>query len=346
MDHSQFTPNPRKNKHLSFKERVKIELLVDQGKTAYAIAKLLNRPINTFTNELRRGTVDQIKQGKLVKIYYADAGQAKYEANRRNTGRRYELLQCSEFVSHVEKMMIEEGWSVDSAVGRATATGKFDKMLCTKTIYNYIDLGLMKVKNTDLPLKLKRHTKGIRVRTNKRKLGDSIENRPSHVESREEFGHWEIDTVIGSKSKEDESLLTMVERKTRNALIRKIPSKTAEAVRKEFDQIKDEFGSRFQQVFRSLTADNGSEFAALSALKEENVGVYFTHPYSAFERGTNENHNGLIRRFIPKGKKISDYSQEAIARVEEWMNGLPRKILGYKTPEELFEAELDLIYAL
>ncbi|MGI6764865.1 MAG: IS30 family transposase [Anaerovoracaceae bacterium] len=346
MDHSQFTPNPRKNKHLSFKERVKIELLVDQGKTAYAIAKLLNRPINTITNELRRGTVDQIKQGKFVKIYYADAGQAKYEANRRNTGRRYELLQCSEFVSHVEKMMIEEGWSVDAAVGRATATGKFDKMLCTKTIYNYIDLGLMKVKNTDLPLKLKRHTKRIRVRTNKRKLGDSIENRPSHVESREEFGHWEIDTVIGSKSKEDESLLTMVERKTRNALIRKIPSKTAEAVRKEFDQIKDEFGSRFQQVFRSLTADNGSEFAALSALKEENVGVYFTHPYSAFERGTNENHNGLIRRFIPKGKKISDYSQEAIARVEEWMNGLPRKILGYKTPEELFEAELDLIYAL
>jgi IS30 family transposase len=320
--------------------------LADEGKTAYAIAKLLNRPINTITNELRRGTVDQIKQGKFVKIYYADAGQAKYEANRRNTGRRYELLQCSEFVSHVEKMMIEEGWSVDSAVGRATATGKFDKMLCTKTIYNYIDLGLMKVKNTDLPLKLKRHTKRIRVRTNKRKLGDSIENRPSHVESREEFGHWEIDTVIGSKSKEDESLLTMVERKTRNALIRKIPSKTAEAVRKEFDQIKDEFGSRFQQVFRSLTADNGSEFAALSALKEENVGVYFTHPYSAFERGTNENHNGLIRRFIPKGKKISDYSQEAIARVEEWMNGLPRKILGYKTPEELFEAELDLIYAL
>jgi IS30 family transposase len=346
MDHSQFTPNPRKNKHLSFKERVKIELLADEGKTAYAIAKLLNRPINTITNELRRGTVDQIKQGKFVKIYYADAGQAKYEANRRNTGRRYELLQCSEFVSHVEKMMIEEGWSVDSAVGRATATGKFDKMLCTKTIYNYIDLGLMKVKNTDLPLKLKRHTKRIRVRTNKRKLGDSIENRPSHVESREEFGHWEIDTVIGSKSKEDESLLTMVERKTRNALIRKIPSKTAEAVRKEFDQIKDEFGSRFQQVFRSLTADNGSEFAALSALKEENVGVYFTHPYSAFERGTNENHNGLIRRFIPKGKKISDCSQEAIARVEEWMNGLPRKILGYKTPEELFEAELDLIYAL
>lgn len=136
MDHSQFTPNPRKNKHLSFTERVKIELLADEGKTAYAIAKLLNRPINIIINEFRRGTVDQIKQGKLVKIYYADTGQAKYETNRRNTGRRYELLHCSESVSHVEKMMLGEHWSVDSTVGRAAATGKFDKMLCTETIYN------------------------------------------------------------------------------------------------------------------------------------------------------------------------------------------------------------------
>jgi IS30 family transposase len=103
MDYTQFTPNPRKNKHLSFKERIRIELLAGEGKTAYAIAKLLNRPINTITNELKRGTVDQIKQGKHVQMYYADAGQARYEANRRNTGRRYELLQCSEFISHVEK---------------------------------------------------------------------------------------------------------------------------------------------------------------------------------------------------------------------------------------------------
>jgi IS30 family transposase len=141
-------------------------------------------------------------------------------------------------------------------------------------------------------------------------------------------------------------LLSMVERKTRYTRIRKIPAKTAEAVIQEWGEIKEEFGNRFQEVFKSVTADNGSEFALLSSLKEEGVGVYFTHPYSAFKRGTNENHNGLIRRFIPKGKKISDYSQEVIDRIEEWINGLPRKILGYKTPEEQFEAELDLIYAL
>ncbi|MDI9493736.1 MAG: helix-turn-helix domain-containing protein [Bacillota bacterium] len=107
MDHTQFTPNQRKNKHLTFKERVKIELLVDEGKTAYAIAKLPNRSINTITNELKRGTVDQIKQGKLVKTYYADVGQAKYEANHRKSGRKHKLLECSKFVDYVEKMMLE-----------------------------------------------------------------------------------------------------------------------------------------------------------------------------------------------------------------------------------------------
>ena len=115
---------------------------------------------------------------------------------------------------------------------------------------------------------------------------------------------------------------------------------------KEMERIREEFGSLFNQIFKTITSDNGSEFAFLSDLKNEGIGVYYTHPYSSFERGTNENHNGLLRRFIPKGKRISSYSREAIERIEEWCNSLPRKILGYRTPEELFEAQLDLIYAL
>jgi IS30 family transposase len=93
--------------HNNLTPSVKIELLVDEGKTAYAIAKLPNRSINTITNELKRGTVDQIKQGKLVKTYYADVGQAKYEANHRKSGRKHKLLECSKFVDYVEKMMLE-----------------------------------------------------------------------------------------------------------------------------------------------------------------------------------------------------------------------------------------------
>ncbi len=103
---------------------------------------------------------------------------------------------------------------------------------------------------------------------------------------------------------------------------------------------------QFSKVFKTITSDNGSEFADLSILEADtDTNVYFTHPYSSFEQGTNERHNDLIRRFIPKGKRISDYSLDDIAFIEEWMNTLPRKILNYKTPEELFEIHLDEIYA-
>lgn len=346
MDYPQFTPNLRKNKHLTLTDRVKIELLTNDGLSAYAIARSLDRPINTILNELRRGTVDQIKAGKTVKVYFADAGQARYQQNRKGCGRKYQALECADFIGHVERQVLEGDWSVDAAVGRAVAFGTFTKTVCAKTIYNYIDLGLIRIKNTHLPLKLRRNPKSTTIRINKRILGNSISERPEHIEERQEFGHWEIDTVIGSKSKEDEVILTIVERKTRNTLIRKIPSKTAEAVMAEVRHLMQEFGSMFSSVFKTITSDNGSEFASLSSLADTNTGVYFTHPYSSFERGTNERHNGLLRRFIPKGKRISNYSLEAILRIEEWINGLPRRILGYKTPEELFEAELDVVYAL
>ncbi|MDK0957070.1 IS30 family transposase, partial [Clostridium perfringens] len=101
----------------------------------------------------------------------------------------------------------------------------------------------------------------------------------------------------------------------------------------------------FSEVFKSITADNGSEFADLSEFElKTKTKVYFTHPYSSFEKGINERHNGLIRRFIPKGKRISDYLLETISFIENWMNTLPRKLLNYKTPEELFEIHLDEIY--
>jgi IS30 family transposase len=128
--------------------------------------------------------------------------------------------------------------------------------------------------------------------------------------------------------------------------VRKIASKTSKAVMNELNNIRGFFGDRFNQVFKTITGDNGSEFADLANLEKESLTlVYFSHPYSSFERGTNERHNGLIRRFIPKGKRINNYNPDDIAFIEEWMNTLPRKILHYKTPEELFEEQLDLIYA-
>ena len=196
-------------------------------------------------------------------------------------------------------------------------------------------------------MKLRRNTKPSQGKKHKKKLGKNITERPSNINNREEFGHWEVDTVVGEKSKYESVLLTIVERKTRNAIIHKIASKTDEAVTEALNSIRTIYGDKFSDIFKTITSDNGSEFADLSILEAEtDTKVYFTHPYSSFEKGTNECHNGLIRRFIPKGKRISDYSSDDIIFIEEWMNTLPRKILNYKTLEELFEMHLDKIYSI
>ncbi|GAA3653845.1 IS30 family transposase [Asaccharospora irregularis] len=348
MDNNNNNISIRKNKHLNFKERTTIEIRVNDGMSAYKIAKELGRPINTIINEIKRGTVKQIKQNRSVEMYLADAGQAIYEKNRRSSVRPFKRLSCGEFISYAVDKIKNNKLSPDACFGEALRESKFARsdMVCTKTLYNYIDLGLLEVKNVDLSFKLRRNTKPSRVRKNKRILGSSISERPNEIDSREEFGHWEIDTVIGEKSNSDDVLLTIVERKTRNAIIRKIESKTATAVSNELLEIRNLFGEKFDEVFKSITGDNGSEFAELANIEEVcNTKVYFTHPYSSFERGTNERHNGLVRRFIPKGKRISNYDINDIGFIEEWMNTLPRKILGYNTPEKLFEEHLDSIYA-
>lgn len=349
MEYPNDNTNSRKNKHLNFKERHLIEIRLNDGYTPYKIAKELKRPINTVLNEIRRGTTTQIKQGKRVEIYLADTGAAVYNQNRLYSCRTMKRIECSAFINYTVEMMQQKSWSPDACFGEALETGRFSrsKMVCTKTLYNYIDLDLLTVKNTDLPQKLRRNTKSARIKEHKKTFGTSIKERPECINSREEFGHWEIDTVIGEKSKDDCVLLTIVERQTRNAIVRQIASKTAEAVMNELRTIRSFFGNLFNQVFKSITGDNGSEFADLSTLENDtNTKVYFTHPYSSFEKGTNERHNGLIRRFIPKGKCMKDYSLDDIAFIEEWMNTLPRKILGYKTPEDVFEQQLDLIYTV
>ena len=349
MDYSNNSTNLRKNKHLNYEERMVIQIRLKDGFTPYKIAKELGRPINTVLNEIKRGTTKQIIQNKkTIEVYFADTGEAVYNKNRQNSCRSYKRLECSEFINYAVDKIKTDTWSLDACVGQALETKRFKRsqVVCTKTLYNYIDLGLLPIHNIDLPLKLHRNTKPGRVRRNKKKLGKSIEERPADINTREEFGHWEIDTVIGEKSGNDNVLLTIVERQTRNAVVRQIASKTAEAVTEELKKLQKLFGQQFSLIFKTITGDNGSEFADLSNIEAvTGTQVYFTHPYSSFEKGTNERHNGLIRRFIPKGKRMADYNVSDIAFIEDWMNTLPRKILGYKTPEELFEKQLDKIYA-
>jgi IS30 family transposase len=346
MDNPNFNTEHRKGQHLTSEERHDIEVHLKDGWSKYRIARHLNRPYNTIKNEIRRGTV-ALYHGKVLR-YKANAGQQQYFENRQSSTRKYRCLEVSLFLNYVAKQFREAGWSLDACVGNALLTGKFtrEQIVCTKTLYNYVDLGLLSIKNIDLPEKLCRNTKARKVRENRKSLGKSIEQRPQSIENRNEFGHWELDSVLGSKSADEPAVLTMVERMHRYAIWLKVKDHSAAAVSEAIVRLKQIFGAHFSDIFKTITADNGSEFAELSALEAAGTSVYFTHPFSSWEKGTNECHNKLLRRFIPKGKSISCYSPDDILHFADLMNALPRKILDYHTPEELFEKELDRIYAV
>lgn len=193
---------------------------------------------------------------------------------------------------------------------------------------------------------LRRHKKKL-IRNNKRSYGTSITERPEEISAKIEEGHWEIDTVVGKRAGKESVVLTLVEKKTDYYIAIKIPGKDAASVMIAMEVLREEYGDKFfSKVFKSITADNGSEFSRLSELEAYGVSIYFAHPYSSWERAQNECHNRILRRYIPKGVSIDLYSAEQILHFADEMNALPRKQLGYRTPEELFEKFLDKVYSL
>lgn len=341
------TTEHRKGQHLTYEHRVIIQTRLKDGWSPNKIAAEIGCAPNTVRNEIKRGTV-ALYNGKVFR-YKASAGQDVYRQNRVPCCRHYRFLDISEFIAYVRQHFFEDQWSLDVCVGRALEEGIFsrDQIVCTKTLYNYIDLGILGIKSIDLPEKLKRPLKKKTNRRNKKILGRSIEERPSEVDDRSEFGHWEADLVLGSKRKNDDALLTLIERKTREFWVIRIPGRKPEGVMAALDGVRSMYSEHWNEVFKSITTDNGAEFSLMSDLEKlSNTLVYFTHPYTSCEKGSVERHNGLIRRFIPKGKRIDSVSDDLINEVEVWCNSLPRRILGYKTPDELFDDELDRIYTI
>ena len=341
-----------KGQHLRLKERIEIQVLKRLNKSHRFIAKQLQRSHSTINDEIKRGTVTQVKlvNGKRIYThdYYAETGQLLYERHRCACQAKGKFLKVEPFIQYVTKHILEDKWSPDAVVGRfkKEAEHQQDAMVCTKTLYRYIDEGLIaNLNNMNLWLKLRRKTKTKHSRERKRILGHSIELRPQEVNERKPFGHWEIDTVIGKKTKGEPVLLTLTERLTRYMLVLKIKAKDEVSV-KEAIQSMTQSNPYFAKLFKSVTSDNGSEFASLSDALHNISDVYFTHPYSSWERGTNENHNGLLRRYLPKGKSLKDYSDNQIQRFTQKLNHLPRKILKYLTPTEAILFHFNQIQAM
>ena len=203
---------------------------------------------------------------------------------------------------------------------------KLDAKLSPSTIYYWINTGFLGLKRSVLNYARKRKKKEKEEVKRVRILGKTIEERLKEINNREEVGHYEIDTVILRKEK-GQCLLTLTDRKSRYEIIRLIEDKTVKSVNKALKEVLKEY------EIKSITENNGLEFARLYEVFDyENI--YYAHPYSSYERGSNENHNRLIRRFLPKGTKNT--TQQRVAFIEDWINNYPKKLFNYKTPFEVF----------
>ena len=204
MSNEDYTTKTRKFHHLTEMQRGQIQAMLELELPKVQIAIKVGISRSTLYEELERGTVTQMNSDLTTREkYFAEVGQRVYEENRQK------IAKAEEFVKYAEEKILKEKLSPDSVVGYVKKHNLFEIMVCTKTLYNYIDKCLIKVKNIDLAQKVRRKPKRKRSREYRKKLGQSIELRPKIVDGREEFGHWEIDTVIG-KSEADEVLLTLM----------------------------------------------------------------------------------------------------------------------------------------
>lgn len=349
MNHSNHTIKNTRNKYLTEKERYQIEALKKTGISNSKIAEQIGKSERTIRREIIRGTVKLLNSDLTTREQYcADSAHRKYLDNASNKGPSLKIGSDHKLAEYIEAKIIDEKYSPDAVIGRIKLEGlKFKNSICTKTLYNYIDKGIfLKLSNKHLLVKKnepkRKYRKTRKVALNNVK-GRSIEERPEAVESREEVGHWEMDCIVsGHGSKR--VLLVLTERCTRNALLFKMAGKTQEEVGKALDRLERKHGHAFKKKFLSITMDNGCEFVNQELIersamsKKKRTMAYYAHPYSSWERGSNENTNKIIRRFIPKGADIGGYTFKEIKRIEHWINNYPRRILGYRTALEVYQA--------
>lgn len=340
-------PEERKRgQHLGAEERGAIQRLKKLGYSNRAIAREINCSPSTVGYELKRGTSTYCGRGRKPS-YSAKRGGVVYRNNRSRCRRPKTHFVDTEFMRWMVEMVRLHKWSFDTCVGRARLLKRFQAqpIPCAKTLYNLLWSGELPLTLFELPEVLSRRIHG-KPRIAKRQNGKSIEERPCEVDERATFGHWESDTVIGQKKQGEPAAFSIVERLTGYYLTIRIQSKTSAGVADAMALLHNEFSEHFSDVFRTITTDNGSEFADFSEVEAYGSEVYFAHPYSSWERPVNERSNRLLRRFIPKGKSMRNYSADQISMIADEINAMPRKRLGYRTPEELFEKYLDQIYQL
>ena len=337
--------------HLTEKDRATIQALIEQkdinGKRLFNntyIANYIGVHRSTVSRELknRKSYHFMIRTGRTIeKPYNATDAHNNYLFKRGLSKGEYKLCKYSKMAKYIEEKIKIDKWAPDVIVGYMKVHNYFIKdgfcKISVPTIYNAIRYGIINVKLEDTRrMKFKQeYTYQVKSSLSTSKVPYSIENRPEEINNRSTFGHFEIDTVIGTSRGKHECLLTITERKTKFEIIFKISSKTAENVVNKINQIKLFLNKHYNKIFKSFSTDNGTEFSNfLEIIKDTKTKIFFCHPYCSGEKGTNEKQNSMIRYFIPKKTLIENYTFEDINKIASWMNNYPRKSLNYKTPLE------------
>ena len=351
-------------KHLNIKERVMIETIMKEQLEVYgkvnitSIAKKLNRSKSTISREIRRNRFvvvtevfnkDSILKKKKVITFEYESTEANEKALKKQKEKgtsRIKLLYNKQLIKEVNRLLKEEGKSPDIVAYKIRENKTFNVKVSTNTIYDGIRKGYLEVSTKDRK-RMKDKSRRCRVERNpipESKKDRSIELRPDYINNRKEFGHFEMDLVLGKQGKDKQCLLTLTERMTRFEIVIKLNNKSSSEVIRAIKSIKEHLNVYSSEIFKSITTDNGSEFSRYEEI-EEILGtmIYFCHPGASYEKGTNERHNGMLREYIPKGSDISKYSAEDLDRIVSKLNDLERKKLNYYTPYMKILEEYDSI---
>ena len=337
----------RKFNHLTKTKRQQIETMLNLKVPVKEIADYLGVHISTIYREIKRGEYQKLNSTTWLyeTRYSCDKAHQKYIQNLKEKGVNIKLGKDYAYAEYIERRIVDDKLSPGAVLGEIkTKKLHFDTSISINTLYKYIERGYFsRLELKHLPMKEKKKRKRS-VAIKRAPRGLSIEQRPIEILERRSFGHWEMDCVCGPTLN---VLLVLTERLTRKEIIMPMKNQKAESVIKCLNQLERKYGALFKIIFKTITVDNGSEFSDHAAIERSIYGrnskrttVYYCHPYTSCERGTNERINREIRRMIPKGSDLSKYTPADIQRVEDWVNDYPRQVLGYYTSRELFDREL------
>jgi IS30 family transposase len=311
-----------KYKHLSEQQRYELKAFLQCGKSQRFISIELGVSEATISRELKRNSTNKRVYSAKFAQESADIRKERFCYNRKFT---------NEVQRFIDEKLMQEQWSPEQIVGYCKIHNI--AMVCKERIYRYIRKNKKEGGKLYLHLRhqLKHRKRSLSGKHEAIKNKKSIELRPEIVETNTEFGHYEIDLIVGPENKG--AVLTIVERKTKQLIMEKLRGKKASELANSLVNAL----LPFKKHIKTITSDNGTEFAEHQYISRKlNCDFYFAHPYSSWERGLNENTNGLIRQYIPKGTDLKNINAKFIKEIQYKINRRPRKTLNFEKPVNLF----------